>query len=77
VEASPYLIYCAVVPNIAGHTCAEAEEETSPSWLTADAEAASQVGLLESRDLTQSPVRGVWLLLLKFSPGHIKRLTFK
>jgi hypothetical protein len=20
---------------------------------------------------------GVWLLLLKFSPGHIKRLTFK
>jgi hypothetical protein len=21
--------------------------------------------------------RGVWLLLLKFSPGHIKRLTFK
>jgi hypothetical protein len=22
-------------------------------------------------------LRGVWLLLLKFSPGHIKRLTFK
>jgi hypothetical protein len=53
VEASSYRIYCAVVPNIAGYTCAEAEE-TSPSWLTADAEAASQVGLLESRDLTLS-----------------------
>ena len=23
------------------------------------------------------PLGGVWLLLLKFSPGHIKRLTFK
>jgi len=22
-------------------------------------------------------LRGVWLLLLKFSPGHIKRLIFK
>jgi hypothetical protein len=22
-------------------------------------------------------LRRVWLLLLKFSPGHIKRLTFK
>jgi hypothetical protein len=27
--------------------------------------------------LSRFVLGGVWLLLLKFSPGHIKRLTFK